>query len=366
MKIDLQELVSDNLWCMRGVMEDEEETNISASGERSRRWRNRMSKEEKEKFKKTDKEMKKMKWDNMSEEKKEEKRKKMRENIAKKRAEKKKKEKEEKEKGRKDLYVDNEMEHNREYKRKKAAERSEEEADFDRIEQMLRRKKSRANRTEEEHMNDNKMARKGMQDIKEHGHLMKFMERETWYASKTEEEIWRVFFHFSFKHRKVLEDRKPEVAEAIKRKKEEEQKRLDKQQRDQDEWMQECAPPGFVWRDNDYHWAGEGPQPEETKDPGYWTADLQKMNPEVTEEDEKRWKEQEERWLREEMKEQKERERKENNAYMKKYRNMLKEKLLEPIKMPEDKEAKSEYLLLQEQNIKELEERKKMSGLFDD
>ena len=34
--------------------------------------------------------------------------------------------------------------------------------------------------------------------------------------------------------------------------------------------------------------------------------------------------------------------------------------------MPEDKEVKSEYLLLQEQNIKELEERKKMSGLFDD
>lgn len=157
-------------------MNDEEGASTSASGERSRRWRERMSEEEKERFKKSDKELKKMKWDTMTEEK----RKKMRENIAKKRAEKKKKEKEEKEKERKqDLYVDNDREHNREYKRWKAAERSEEEAEFDRIEQMLRRKKSRASCTEEEHMIDKENARKGMQDHKELGFLKQFKERDT-------------------------------------------------------------------------------------------------------------------------------------------------------------------------------------------
>ena len=101
-------------------------------------------------------------------------------------------------------------------------------------------------------------------------------------------------------------------------------------------------------------------------EPGYWTADLQKMNPEVTEEDEKRWKDQEEKWLREEILEMKDQERKEHNAYMKKYRDMTKAKLLEPIQMPKVEGEKSEYLLLQEKNIKELEDRKKMSGLFDD
>ncbi len=50
----------------------------------------------------------------------------------------------------------------------------------------------------------------------------------------------------------------------------------------------------------------------------------------------------------------------------KKYRDKKKAKLLEPIEIPENKGGKSQYLLLQESNIKEFEERKKMSGLFDD
>ena len=87
----------------------------------------------------------------------------------------------------------------------------------------------------------------------------------------------------------------------------------------------------MIGRGEDYHWAGEGPQPKETMEPGYWTADFQKMNPELTEEDEKRWKDQEEKWLREEILEMKDQERKEHNAYMKKYRDMTKAKLLEPI-----------------------------------
>ena len=37
-----------------------------------------------------------------------------------------------------------------------------------------------------------------------------------------------------------------------------------------------------------------------------------------------------------------------------------------PIEMPPDIGPKSDFLLLQEKNIKELEEMKKKSGLFDD
>ena len=327
-----------------------------------------MSEEHKARQKKTDKDSKKTKRANMTEDEKEEKRKKDREDKAKKRAEKKKKdneEKEEKERERwkeRNLYLKNEKEHNREYKKRKAAEMSEEEAEFVRIEKMIRMKKLRANLTEEEKETDKLNAKKGMEDLKELGRLKVFQNRDTSYASKTEEDIWRIFFHMSFNHRKVLEDKKPEVAEAIKKKKEEEQKRQDERNRQHDEVMQELAPPGFIWRDDDYHWSGEGPQPKETMDEEFWTADLQKMNPEVTEEDERRSKEQEERWLREEIQEKMEQARKEN----KKYRDKKKAKLLEPIEIPENKGEKSEYLLLQENNIKEFEERKKMSGLFDD
>ena len=327
-----------------------------------------MSEEHKARQKKTDRDSKKTKRANMTEDEKEEKRKIDRENKAKKRAEKKKKDNEEKEEKEierwkeRNPYLKNEKKHNREYKKRKASEMSVEEVEFVKIEQMFRKKKSRANKTEEEHEVDKQMAKKGMQKFRELGPLKEFKDRDTWYASKTEEEIWRVFFHMSYKHQKVLEDRKPEVADAIKKKKEEEEERRVNRQRKHDEWMQECAPPGFVWRDDDYHWSGEGPQPEETMDPDYWTADLQKMNPEVTKEDERRFKEQEERWLREMIQEKKEQAREAN----KKYRDKKKAKLLEPIEIPENKGEKSEYLLLQENNIKEFEERKKMSGLFDD
>ena len=345
-------------------MEDTAGTNLSASGAaRTRKWREGMSEEDKAKHKKTDKDSKQTKRANMTEDEKEEKRKKDRENKAKKRAEKKKKDNEEKERERREnLYLYNEKEHNREYKKRKAAKMSEEEAEFVRIEQMIRMKKLRADRTEEEKETDKLDAKKGMEDLKELGRLKVFQNRETWYAFKTEEEIWTIFFHMSFNHKKVLEDKKPEVAEAIKKKKEEEQKWLEERQRKTDEWMQECAPPGFIWRDDDYHWAGEGPRPKETMDQDYWHADLQKMNFEATEEDERRCKEQEERWLREMIQEKKEQAREAN----KKYRDKKKAKLLEPIEVPENKGGKSEYLLLQERNIKEFEERKKMSGLFDD
>ena len=66
--------------------------------------------------------------------------------------------------------------------------------------------------------------------------------------------------------------------------------------------------------------------------------------------------------LREMIQEKREEARKAN----KKYRDKKKAKLLEPIEMPKNKGGKSEYLLLQESNIKEFEEIKKMSGLFDD
>ena len=72
---------------------------------------------------------------------------------------------------------------------------------------------------------------------------------------------------------------------------------------------------------------------------------------------------------KEERKSEEERKRIQKNKdlakYMKNYREKKRAALMNPIVMPKVSE-KSEYLLLQEKNIAELEERKKASGLFDD
>ena len=105
---------------------------------------------------------------------------------------------------------------------------------------------------------------------------------------------------------------------------------------------------------DDYYWVGEGPPPPED------LRDDNLNNWDLTEEDEERLKKQEEKWLEMELKEQKQKQ----STYMKEYREKKKQKLNEPIEMP-DYGEKSPYLLLQEKNIRERKEWMKASGLFD-
>ena len=98
----------------------------------------------------------------------------------------------------------------------------------------------------------------------------------------------------------------------------EEQKRnIEEKDKAHDKIMQESAPEGFVWSggmEGEYHWAGEGEQPEHIKESKFWHADFNDMQP-VTKEDEERFEKQKEVWLNYEIQKMRE----EKSQYMRNY-----------------------------------------------
>ena len=257
---------------------------------------------------------------------------------------------------------------NKVHKRRIRAERSEIEIRFEKIEELVQKRKSRAKRNEEEQQLDNHNAKKGMQWLKEDGRVMEFKWR---YNYKMDElDIWQIFWNQGEKERDILKERKPDVDARLRARMREQSERAEDQKRNleekdktHDKIMQESAPEGFVWSggmEGEYHWAGEGEQPEHTKESKFWNADFNDMQP-VTKEDEERFEKQKVEWLNYEIQKMRE----EKSQYMRNYNMKKKAALQVPIEMSEA-QPKSEYMLLQERNILELEERKKASGLFED
>ena len=110
--------------------------------------------------------------------------------------------------------------------------------------------------------------------------------------------------------------------------------------------------------EDDYYWVGEGEPPI---DDGFTHDKVNLGSWKPTEEDERRWKEENEERLKYEI----EKMRQEKKDYMKNYHKRKKEELLQPIIMDQSGE-KSDYDKLRDDNLKEFEELKKASGLFDD
>ena len=284
---------------------------------------------------------------------------------------------------------------NKESQKKKRGQRSDVEIEFDRIDLLIRMREKRNKRDGKKHLLDNLASKKSMRELGEIGPLIDFANRDKSVRKRSEIEIWSIFWNRSKECSKFLEKKKPAIVEILKenkRKKEEEEKDKEEERKRKEEAHKKAIKDamnegrigtgpweGYAWVDgnwfwagdpdedpekpkgewvyqadiDDYHWVGEGPPPSQdlTDDTNNW---------EVTEEDKKRWKEQEEKWLEMELKEQKLKQ----SAYMKEYRDRQKQKLNEPIEIP-DYGEKSPYLLLQEKNIKERKEWMKASGLFD-
>ena len=307
--------------------------------------------------------------------------KKRRQNYARKVAEKKEEEKREK---KRNSYIFNEELHNRERIRKKRKERTAEQIEFDCVEQLIRRRKDRKERDEEKEIKDNIKAREGMRLLKTEGRMMPFKTR--FYHKKSELEIWKIFRNLGPSYKEVIEDMRPEIAKKLTEMEEEKgKKEYDLKQAIQDavregnvgsgvnegyamvngDWFWAGDPdddpekPKGEWvynpTDDDYTWVGEGDPPPDDH------FDSSKNNWEVTEEDERRFKEQEEKWLRYEI----EKMREEKKAYMKEYHRKKKEALKQPIEMEENRE-KGEYEKLRDKTLEEFERLKKESGLFDD
>ena len=205
-----------------------------------------------------------------------------------------------------DYYMYNEKEHNRNYKRRVRAERSEAEAEFDKIETAIAVRKYRAEGKESLQWeiyleNCEKEEYKKMSREKFRRDPYKKKERELF-----EIEIWESYYDCSSENKDVLKKRKPEIFAKI-----EDSKREESEISEEDE--------------------------EES---------------EISEEDE------------EESEEQRIIERRRENAdRAKKCRERKQALLQKPIDIPDL--PKSEYELLRDKNVKELEEMKRACGFFD-
>ena len=347
-----------------------------SSAFRVQKCRESKSVEEKQKVKEKDILRKAKNFAKLTEEEKKLLREKNRQRMAKKREKERQEKKEEKEREmirKRDDQWNKEMEQDKVSKRKVRQNLRAPEKEFKRIEQLLRNRKARADRNGKDHLLDNLEAKQGMRWFREDGRVLKFKERL--YYKKNEMEIWKMYWDLGEDFKKVLKERNEEV---FKKLEEEERKKKEEELIRKNEEEEEAPKEGeWVFRGGDYFWEGEGDPPEEA-DPNMDTNQF-----DWTEEDERRFKEQKEEeiemsleTMRRMMKEDKEERKKEEDRkriqknkdlaeYMKNYREKKRAALMNPIEMPKVSE-KSEYLLLQEKNIAELEERKKASGLFDD
>ena len=393
-------------------MEDDKEKKRQSGAFRVRKCRESKSVEEKQKVKEKDILRKAKNFAKLTKGEKELLREKNRLRMAKKREKDRQEKKEEKERERIRQLDDKfcqEMEHDKVYKRKVRKNLKAPAKEFKRIEQLMRNRKARADRNGKDHLLDNLDAKIGMRDLKEFGRILKCTPR--YYYKKSEMEIWKIFYDLGSDYKEILKEKKEEVFEKIveeedKKKEEEKRKKnpdydaiqeaikaghwgtgenegyvwIDKSYGRDWFWARDEEEPKkgeWVFRGGDYFWDGEGDPPEEA-DPN---MDTNQFN--WTEEDEQRFKEQKEEeiemslaTMRQMMKEDKEERKREEERkkiqknkdlakYMKNYREKKRAALMNPIVMPKVSE-KSEYLLLQEKNIAELEERKRASGLFDD
>ena len=250
-------------------------------------------------------------------------------------------------------YVEKLRRINRKSQMKKRSQRSNIEIEFDRIDALIRMREERKKRDGKKHLLDNLASKKSMRDLREIGPLIDFEDRDKSVRNRSEIDIWGIFWDRTKECRKLLEKRRPEIAEILKenrRKKEEEEKKKEEEKKRKEEAHKKEIQvavnegrvgtgnwEGYAWVDGDWFWAGD-PDKDPEKPKGEWVyqADIDDYhwvgegppppqdlvhendtnNWEVTEEDEKRWKEQEEKWLEMELKEKKQKQ----NAYMKEYR----------------------------------------------
>ena len=307
-----------------------------------------------------------------------------------------KKDKERKSKKRKEIKLKAQMEKERKDKEwdaefyrdasiKRRSEMSDVKHEYERITQLLRNRKERAERNGKKHLLDNLKAKKGMQIFKEEGRIKKFDQRL--YYKRTELSIWREYREIGPAYKEWLEIKNPEISKIFdnvdeklnkeieddkqKKKEEEEQKKKEEEEnskkKEQDNESDSDEPDGY-WgvQHGDWHWYGEGDPPPADQD---WPEEL-------TKDANERYKDirihyegllqnlLEER--REEAQKKKEETIMKRRECQKRYYKKKKKALQEDrVEMPELGE-KSAYLLLQEKNIEELEQRKKASGLFDD
>ena len=117
-------------------------------------------------------------------------------------------------------YSKNERERNCQYKIKMRKGRSQEQVEYDKLKDLIRKREVRKNRTKEDQIKDKENAKDGMRQARYQGYVMDESKR-----SKTKfkdvDRLWRNFWDLSDAAKLILKAREPEIAERL----EEEDKR---------------------------------------------------------------------------------------------------------------------------------------------
>ena len=247
----------------------------------------------------------------------------------------------------------------RKRKKKEIEARSEERKEFDRISQVLRMRKLRSKRSGKEHLLEKMKAQKGMSVLKNVGRYNAYKQRQR--RVKDEMLLWRIYSKSNIVSKKIFEAKKPDIAEKFKleedelRNKDEEREKYRQEKRNQEGGSWEYDPCS-----GEYYWDGEGPPPD-------YNDDLEVLTPEELRDGEKQEKEWQEAYaaeMRLKKKEKMKEWRAKNAERVRECRQRQREMLEEPIDIPEN-DTISAYEQIRNDNLKELAEAKKASGLFE-
>ena len=262
-----------------------------------------------------------------------------------------------------DKYVHHEREYNRLYKEKMRTGRSDVEHEYEIVNNLISMRCMRNSRSGKDHLLDNLDAKRGMRKLKEEGRLRPFQQRE--FRELTEIDIWRRFVQRGKEYANILKNKNPkfsayieemlakEVKERIERYEQERQK--EKEREEKGYWYQNPVD-GDVW------WTGKEPPGEYDFNPyiSHPVGDGWQGEMELTD---KEWEELQAKWYQETLKERKEEERLRRNEVARENYHKRKEELLKPISMPQMEI--SEYERIREENIKERNEALKAAGWLD-
>lgn len=260
------------------------------------------------------------------------------------------------------------------------------EAEFETLQSCIRKRSQRRKRTDDDHQLENSLARKGMRQCRQIGYIKEFKRRHP--REFDDETLWYMFWCKGIEHRNILRSKLPDLVQTFIKREEDEKADMERERKELEERnvkereekekkekeMEDKRKAGF-WDynqcDDCYYWTGDGPSPisfEEYNGLGeYAPIDLKKYYAEMSpEEREKKRKEDEEwnelqlKWYREQLEEDKQ----ERNRKQKEKRAKLKAELSKPIEMENTEEKISEYEQIRLDNLREIEEWKKASGLF--
>ena len=204
-----------------------------------RKYRENLSKDDKERIKANDRARKAREAAEMTEEEKAERREKDRERKARKRAEKfdmsdeveamereldrrRKADERTREREQKGLvknahltgYLKNERERNCQYKIKMRKGRSQEQVEYDKIKDLIRKREVRISRTKEEQNKDKEKAKEGMRQGRYYGYLGDEMKRSK-SKFKSIDRLWRCFWDSSDAAKELLKKKEIEIAEKL-------------------------------------------------------------------------------------------------------------------------------------------------------